>query len=270
MKKVLIGLAVVVVLIGGGLWYLLSGLDSIVKAAVEDVGSKATKTQVSLDSVKIEIREGKASLNGFRMTNPAGFKTPDAMRFNLVSVQVAPESVTKDVIVIKEVVIAAPQITYELGGAAGSNINAIQKNVDDFAKSMGAGGGGEAKSESSGGGKKVVIENLYLRDGKIGVSAAFLAGKQMNVPLPDIHLKDIGKKKGGATPAEVADQVLSAISSSATRAVDALGLDKMMGAAKGAAEGAKKMLESGAGGAEKTLDGVTKGVGDSLKGVFGK
>ena len=43
---------------------------------------------------------------------------------------------------IKEVIIAAPQITYELGGG-GSNIQTIQNNVQAFAKSMGAGGGGQ-------------------------------------------------------------------------------------------------------------------------------
>jgi len=102
------------------------------------------------------------------------------------------------------------------------------------------------------------------------LSAAFLAGKQMNVPLPDIHMKDIGKKQGGASPAEVADRLLSRISQSATGAVSGLGLDKMMGKAKDAASGAKKLLQGGAGDARKTFEGATKGIGGSLKGIFGK
>jgi len=258
MKKILIGVAVVVVLIAGGVVYFASNLDSIIKAAVEDVGSDATKTKVTLNEVKLSITSGEGALRGFRMGNPAGFKTKEAMRFGEVSVKVDTGSVTKDVIVIKEVVIAAPEITYELAGGT-SNIQTIQKNVDTFAKSMGAGGGGSKPAEKSEGGKKVIIENLYVRNGKIGVSADFLAGKQMNVPLPTIHMKDVGKEKGGASPAEVADQLLTQISKSATGAVSGLGLDKMMGSAKDAASGATKALE-----------GTTKGIGDSIKGMFGK
>ena len=89
--------------------------------------------------------------------------------------------------------------------------------------------------------------------------------------MPTIHLKDIGKKKNGATAAEVADQLLGEISKSATKVVSSLGVGKMMDAAKGAMKDAEKMLKEGGGGdATKMLDGATKGVGDSLKGLFGK
>ena len=123
-----------------------------------------------------------------------------------------------DVIVVKEVVIAGPEITYEFAGGGGSNFDAIKRNVDAYAKQMGAGGGGGAPQQSSEaeGGKKVIIEHLYVRNGKIGVSADFLQGKALNAPLPTIHLKDIGKKSNGATAAEVAEQLIGEISKSAT------------------------------------------------------
>jgi uncharacterized protein involved in outer membrane biogenesis len=226
--------------------------------------------------VDLSIQSGEAALNGFTMGNPAGFNTPKAMSFGVVSVKLDTGSIASDTILIREVVIAKPEITYELG-AGGSNIGAIQKNVDSFAKAAMGPGGAARKESDSAGGKKVVIENLYVRDGKISVSATFLQGKEMGAPLPTIHLKDIGKSKGGATPAEVADQLMTAITRSATSAVSALNLDKLKDAAEGAkkmleggAEGAKKMLEGGAGGATKTLEDATKGVGDSLKGLMGK
>lgn len=269
-RAIVIGVVAVVVVIGGAVFFLFSNIDSIVKAAVEEVGSRATQTKVTLNSVKISPTSGEGALNGFRMGNPAGYKTESAMRFGTVSVKVDVASITKDIILIKEVVIAAPQITYELGGG-GSNIATIQKNVDAFAKSMGAGSGG-AKPETSKaeGGKKVIIENLYIRNGKIGVSASVLGGRQMDAPLPTIHLKDIGKDKGGASPAEVADKVLSAIGDGAKKAVGSLGLDKMMDGVKEGVEGAKKMMEGGAGDTKKAIESGTKGVGDAVKGLFGK
>jgi uncharacterized protein involved in outer membrane biogenesis len=280
MKKVVIGVFVVLVVIGGVGVYVFLNAGGIVKQVVEKVGSEATKTNVSLSEVDLSIQSGEAALKGFQMGNPSGFKTPKAMSFGIVSVKIDPASVTQDVILIKEVVIAKPEITYEFAADGGSNFDAIQKNVDTYAKKMGA-GGGAAKEDSAEakGSKKVIIENLYLRDGKIGVSADFLQGKELNADLPTIHLKDIGKKSNGATAAEVTDQLMDEITKSATKVVSSLGVGKMMDAAKGALEGAEKMLkeggatkmlESGGGDAQKMLEGATKGVGDSLKGVFGK
>ncbi|MDA1326484.1 MAG: hypothetical protein O3C34_17295 [Proteobacteria bacterium] len=279
MKKILIGVIAVLVVVGGAGVYVFLNAGGIIKQIVEEVGSAATKTKVSLNEVDLEIQSGKAALKGFQMGNPVGFKSPKAMSFGIVSVKIDPASVTGDVILIKEIVIANPDITYEFASGGGSNFDAIQKNVNAYAKEMGAGGGAAKKESSEGkGGKKVIIENLYLRGGKIGVSADFLQGKALNAALPTIHLKDIGKKSNGATAAEVADQLMSEISKSATKVVSSLGVGKMMDAAKGALGGATKMLEGGAGkmmegaggDAKKMLEGATKGVENPLKGMFGK
>jgi len=277
MKKVLIGIAVVVVVIAGAGVYLFLSAGDIIKQVVEEVGSRATQTKVTLTTVDLSLKSGDAVLKGFVMGNPTGFNSSKAMSFGLISVKLDVESIASDPIVIKEVVIEKPEIIYELLPTGNSNVGAIQKNVDSFSKSMGAGGGPAAEKSDSASGRKMVIENLYIRDGRVGVSASFLQGRDLSVPLPTVHLKDVGKGKGGATPAEVADQLLTAISNSVTGAVSTLNLDKL----KDAAEGAKKMLEGGAGGAKKMLEGAggdatrklddaTKGVGDSLKGLLGK
>ena len=60
-------------------------------------------------------------------------------------------------------------------------------------------GGGE---KSSGGDKKapnIIIENLYLRDSSVAVIAPLL-NEKLSVPLPTIHLTDIGREGKGATP----------------------------------------------------------------------
>ena len=167
-------------------------------------------------------------------------------------------------VIIKEIVITSPQVTYELGDG-GSNVDAIQKNVDAYAKQF-ASGGGEKKS---GEGPKLIIENLYIRGGKIGVSAAFLAGKTLSTPLPDIHLKDIGKEEKGADPGQVVKEVIDSMTSGVGSAVSGLGLDKMM---KGAGEAASKAME-GAGkameGATGAASGAAEGAGKALEGATG-
>lgn len=267
-RALLIGVGVLVVIVVGIVVVLYLNSGSIVKTAIETVGSRATQTKVTLDSVDLSPASGEASLKGFQMGNPAGFKSKSAMRVGEVSAKVDVGTVMSNVVVIKDVVISAPDITYEIDSKGASNFSTIQNNVQSFAKSMGAGQGGATKTvPEKEGGKKVIIENLYIRNGKVGVSAAFLGGKELSAPLPTIHLTNIGKDKGGATPAEVADKILTAISQSATKAVSSLGIDKMM---KQGVEGAQKVLQSGTGGATKAIEGGAKSVGDTVKGLFGK
>ena len=272
MKKILIALLVIIVIVAGALFYLWQNRDAYIKTAIEEAGRRATQVSVTLNKVDTgNVLDGAVALRGLVVGNPSGFKTDSAFKLGEIRVKVDPGTITSDTIVIKEVVIAAPQVTYEFGGG-GSNVGTIQKNVQQMAGSGGGSGGG---SQSSGGGKKVVIENLYVRDGKVNVSADFLQGQQTGTNLPTIHLKDIGKSGGGATPTEVAEQVIAAISKAATGAVgkldvgaikDALG--KELGAKAGEMQ---KKLEGATGGAAS--DAMKKGTeeaGKTLKGLFGK
>ncbi len=279
MKKVLIGLAVLVIVVAGGLYFVWSNLGSIIKTAVEEAGSEVTQVSVTLNAVDVDnLTDGQAAIRGLTVGNPAGFQTDSAFKLGEVSVKVDPATVTSDVIVIKEVVIAAPEVTYEFG-SGGSNIGTIQKNVEQAAggaSSGGGSGGGSSSGDSAGEGPKLVIENLYVRDGKVNVSADFLQGQKTGASLPTIHLKDIGKEGGrssGASPAEVAQKVVAAISTAATGAVgkldvgaikDALG--KELG---GAAEGLQKTLEKG-GDAGKALKEGASEAEKGLKKLFGQ
>jgi hypothetical protein len=54
----------ILILIAIGLYFLLSSLDSIVKAAVEKYGSEMTQATVRLNDVKIELTSGKGACRG--------------------------------------------------------------------------------------------------------------------------------------------------------------------------------------------------------------
>ena len=256
MKKVLIGVAVIVVVVAIAVYWFVGNLDSLVKTAIETYGSDITKTEVTLDKVELSPTSGAGSLSGLTMGNPAGFESDHAFKLGQVSVALDTESIGGDTIVIKEVVIAAPSVTYEIG-SAGSNIDAIRKNVEAY---TGGGSSGGDQKESD---VKLVIENLYIRDGNVNVSASALGGKSLGAPLPAIHLKDIGKKSGGASPGEVTNQIIKAVSSGATQAVGTLNLDKVLGGATGVA---KDAVEKGKGALEKGKDSV----GRTLNKLLGK
>lgn len=243
--------------------FVLSGLDRLVKEAVERVGSDATQARVTLAKVEISLTSGSGALAGLKIGNPKGFQTPSAFELGRISVTLDTAKTGADVVVIKEIVIDKPKVTYELAGTA-SNVDAIKRNVDSYAKQFSGG------AKKSGEGPKLIIDHLYIKDGKVDVSAGFLKGKSLSTPLPDVHLKDIGKEEKGADPAEVAQRIIDSMTQGASKAVGALGLDKMMGdAAKSAGEAAKAVQE-GAGDPAKTIGEGAGQAGEQLKKLFGK
>jgi hypothetical protein len=250
-----VGLIVLVIIV---IVYVYSSLDSLIKAAVEKVGSKITQVEVQLDEVEISVTSGQGALRGLTVGNPKAFETANAFRLGEVSLKIDIGTVTKDTVVIKEILISAPQVTYEFG-PTGSNIDAIRRNVDAFMATQRTGSKGESKpKDSDDEGRKLIIENLYVRDGKVGVSATMLKGKTLSAPLPNIYLTDIGKKKGGATPGEVVEKVLGSIGQEAKNAVGTLNIGNVMDTAK-----------EGMAGAKATAEEATKDVGGTLKKLFG-
>ena len=269
-RMLLIGGAAIVVVVAVVL--LIGNIDSLIKTAVEDVGSEATKAKVTLDDVEIST-DGKGALRGLTVGNPQGFKTDNAFKLGEVSISLDIASVTKDTVTIKNILIAGPEITYEWA-SGGSNLDVIKKNVETF---VGMGSGGSApsgKAESKGeakddGGKKLVIDKLTISGGKVNVSASFLAGKKMSVPLPTIEMKDIGKDKGGASAGEVVQKVIDAVTRAAGKAVTSLNIGKLTDSVKGLVSGAGSMLQKSTGGVSETVGKATETTGKAVEGATG-
>ena len=246
----LIGVIAVVV-------FVLTSLDGLIQQAIETHGSEITKAKVTLADVNIDLTSGQGSLSGFKVGNPAGFNTPSAFQLGNISVTLDTDTLSQDPIVIKEIVITAPDITYEVGGD-GSNLDALQSNVEAYMAQFDSGEPAEPADEGEG--PKLVIEDLYINGGTVNVSATFLGGKSLTTPLPDIHLEDIGKEDDGASPGQIAEEIFASIKDSATGAVSGLGVE-------GLVSGAGEMLEGVTEGAGDLLGGVTEGSGDALEGV---
>ena len=271
MKKIALAVAIVVIAIAGAAYYFASNIDSIVKTVVERYGSEATQAKVTLKSVKLSITEGKGELNALAVQNPKGFSSSDAIALGDIKVALDLSTLQSNTIVIKDVTILQPSVLYEYAGGSG-NLEALQKNVQSYAAKFSGGktepnksAGDPAQSASKQPEKKVIIENLVIRDGKVAATHQALQGRTISANLPTIQLKDIGKDKGGATPAEVAEKVIGSISAAASRVATAE-LQKQAGdLLKNQAGG---LLGGATGGA---TGGTTGGsTTDKLKGLLGK
>src|SRR5262245_20275234 len=215
-RALLIGLVVLVAVVGIAAFLLYSSIDSIVKAAIEKVGTDLTGTEVRVADVDISLGSGAGTLRGFRVVNPDGFEREDAFRFDEVTLTLDLATIASDPVVIKELVIERPRIRYELGGS-GSNVGTIQKNVAGHA----------AEGQPADSGPNLVIQHLYFKDGEITVAGSKMLNKGASVPLPDVHVTDIGSEPGGASLSTVAKKVMGRLGREITTAVASVDLKKL-------------------------------------------
>jgi hypothetical protein len=245
--------------------YVLSSLDSLIQTAIETYGSQATKAEVTVSDVELDLTSGKGAIRGLQIGNPAGYNTPTALMLGAIAVQVDTSTVTSDPVVISSITIDSPDVTYELGKKE-SNIDALQRNVESFASAQGGGtsGGGSAEKPAAGGSKsektgpKFIIDDLYVKNGKVNVSATLLEGKTLSAPLPDIHLTGIGRDSGGADAEQIATQVLGAIMAEAKQAAGGIGIGNTL-------DSLQKNLSGASGDPKKALEGAGEGLKNLLK-----
>ncbi len=259
MRKILIGIAALIVIIAIGVFVLFSNLEGIIKTAIEDNGSEVTQSNVSLDAVELNITSGSGGLKGLAVGNPSGFEQANIFELGVISMKVDIAKSDKSLIVINEILIDQPAVTYELNQTT-NNVDALQKNVDEYMTKKGLKGDGSAK-ESGEEGPKIIIENLYIKNGKLKVFSPILAGKELGGNLPNIHMKDIGKKEGGASPEVVAAQIVDKLTESAMGVVTNLGIGKTVGELT---DGLGKLGGQVSDEAGKTLDKA----GDAVKSIF--
>ena len=202
MKKILFPLLIITLLGVGALYWLADNLDEIVADAIAHHGSAMTQARVGVEKVEIAPKNGKGVISGLLLGNPKGFKTPFALRVERIEIDVDLSSITKDVTVIRMLIIDKPDIIYEKG-ESGTNFDAIQKNIAAY---LGPKGNAHQR-----GGTRLIIEELTICNANARASADFMGGKTISIPLPDIALKNVGKASGGVTPGELGQEISRAL-----------------------------------------------------------
>ncbi|PCJ36865.1 MAG: hypothetical protein COA75_06340 [Cellvibrionales bacterium] len=240
---------VVAIVVAASLYYL----DSGIKKAVETFGPEYTKTRVELNDVSLSLLSGKGSLGGLAVGNPKGFSDANAFYLGEIAIVVDTQTLRSNPVVIHSIRIVAPEITVEQLKKT-TNLQQLLNNIEQSAGSANNTGedSGESKSEAI----KLIIKDLQISGGKVHYINPLLGSKVLDLALPDIQLRGIGEKSSGATGAEVAEQVIAAISKSASKAIAEQGGIKAIG----------KQLEQGLKSEKDKLEKSFEGI----KGLFDK
>jgi hypothetical protein len=208
-KKVLIGLAGLLLLVGGGIYLAYHSLDIVVKMALEHYGPQVTGASFTVGEVKLSIRDGRGTLTNIEIGNPAGFSSPRAARLGEIRVAIEPGTLTDPVVLLHELAVISPLITYERAKNA-TNLDAIQKNIEAYIQR--SGGPSESRpAEAKKGRRKFIIERLVIRGAKVTMTNPALRGQGLSFDLPDIDLRDVGTRQGGATASEIGNMVTGVI-----------------------------------------------------------
>jgi len=221
-------------------------LGGIIKSQVEKIGPQATKVDVKLKGAEVWCLAWRIQLQGFVLGNPPGCRTPSSIAVSDVMVRFKPTTLFSDKLVVENIVVKAPVITLE-GGLSDNNLKKIEKNLDDYigtsstAPNSTAPPASPAQPE-----KKLQVNDLVISGAKLQVNTVLSGGQTITVPIPDIHLTDLGAGPQGITGVEVGQRVLHAVLNAATKALakDATNLGKeAAGEGKGALKKATDRLK---------------------------
>jgi len=253
MKKMFLGALLVLVLsFGFAVYYVLSGLDGMVKTAIETYGSQATQTAVRVASVKIVLKDGSGVIRGVTVGNPQGFTAPQAFALGEMATQVELKSLSEEITVVEQITVRAPEVFFELNAAGENNLAELKQNLAAGSSGVAAPAGKKGAAEP-----RLIIRKLLFADGSIHARLVPL-DKEYQLKLPTIALNNLGGKTG-ATPAQIADQVLKVLTERALAEVKKQGIDQYRAQLEGEVN---TRLDAG----RKQLG---EKVGDQLKGVLG-
>lgn len=246
MKKLLVGF-VALLLVGGIILY--TQLNTVIKTGVEVAGPEALSVPVSVGSVSISPFSGRVKVTDFAIGQPEGFGDGSMVQLGEFSMKVDTGTLTKDHIIVDEIVIDQPVFDARVIGSQ-SNFQALQER-------LAVDGGNEIDGQPL----TLTIRSLAVRRPQISVQkeGGFIQVDE-DINLADFTLTDLGTDEQGLAPREIARHVMDTLQPQITRALVAAGAGDTI---KGLAKDARGQLERQAGNLLNKLRNKRKSEDDS-------
>jgi hypothetical protein len=219
-KGLLITILVIVLAIIVGGYFLFSNFNLLIKMAIEKFGSQATQTAVRVSSVKISLKDGSGGIYGLSVGNPKGFEGKYAFSLGEAGTKINVKSITEEVKIIDDITIKAPKIYVEVNKDKKNNLEEIQKNLPTGGTTKPK--AKEPKKKKKGKEPKLIIRRFHFSKANIHALIVPL-NKEYDLNLPAFEMRNIGGPNG-ATPPEIAKQVITEITKRALAEVKKKGI----------------------------------------------
>ncbi len=232
----------------------------LIEKALRVYGPEAFGADVKVEDVSLGLLGGSAELDGLVIGNPEGYNEPVAIDAQEIKIRLSLRSLFTDTVVIEDILISSPVITYEKKGSM-TNIKQLQLNATTWAESL---SDKEREAESDEPSTKVVIRRFRIENGTLRVKLAHLPA--VPIKLADIERTDIGGEASDAQNfGHAAKDILASLQLNASDAVENAD-EAIEHAAKEALKRGKDMGKDVLKAGEKALDDA----GGKLKGLFGQ
>jgi len=253
-KVLLLLVGALIVLVAAAIFILLQNLDALVKAGIEKYGSQAAGTAVRVESVRIELKEGRGTIRGLTVANPQGFSKESIFSLGEISLALDPASLTTDLPIVKEIRIGTPVMLYEVNAEAQTNLGVLQKHLKRK-----AGGDGQAQPREEEA-VRLLVKRINVAGGQGILDLSAVGGRRLEAKLPPLTLNNIGGRKG-ITPTALGDALLAALADSL----------EQVAARQGVEQAIRGKLGEEAGRLQERLDDkLGPGSGDALKQMLGR
>jgi hypothetical protein len=207
--KILFRIALVILVLSGlAIGALILGIDSLAKTAVEEGGSFATGVETRLGSADVGLFSGKFGIEDLSIDNPEGFQDETFFTLAKAGLQVDPESVSGNTIVIPELLIEGVHLSLERT-AEGTNYGKILENLERFEQSDGAPEPEPTQEPQPGEESQFNVQNIVMRDVTASVKFEALGEKkEVDVKIPDFTIENVGNSEDSQSIGELFSIVL--------------------------------------------------------------
>lgn len=183
---------------------VFTNLNRLLKYGVEEYGPSITGTAVSLNEVDVSPFSGKGELHGLEIGNPEGFEGDYAFKLDGIKVQLVPETLRNDTVVVKEILIGGARLHAQFKGTKSN----LQQILDNVKKSSGASAEAEQPGEAQPTkAQKFIVKEFRFTGGEVTASSD-VAQVSRTAKIPAFEVQDIGNASGGVTAAELTEQLL--------------------------------------------------------------
>lgn len=185
---------VIIIFVGVSVYFTASNLNSLVKQAIEQVGSETLKTEVRVSEVDIQLTEAKARLSGLTIQNPPGFKQANVFELGDIQLDLNLEAILEKRIDLTEISIKGMKVVAEQQGTT-TNIQTLMNNLPASGKAD------QQTEKESGQSGSSPIDDILIKVSRfqfVNNNVTLVTEKwgEQSVKVPAIEMKNLGGENG--------------------------------------------------------------------------
>jgi len=175
MKPVFQALVAIIAIAAIGALVISLSIDKKMESNLEKVSSEMLDTTVNVEEASVSILDGKGSIKGVAIQNPAGFSEKTAIELQEIKLKVNVYSLFSDTIIIEQIDIPKPVVFVERKNES-NNIAAFMNKIENPSTE----------------GARLIVDHLKVGNGLVYFENA--KGETLQADVNGFELEDIDRK----------------------------------------------------------------------------